>query len=193
MFISNSGKVIPQRDDELEGFIKILKEKEVTSYLEIGCRYGDTFFNIVSSLPHGSKAVAVDMVDGTWGRSDSREHLEHNVQLLKDMGYDVKCYFGDSTSLSIRNLVHQNGPYDCAFIDGDHRFEGLTLDWINYRPMARMVAFHDIDGWDQFERRDGHVVEVPDVWNILKRHYPHTELIGKKRGMGIGVLYSDNV
>ena len=188
--INNSGNPIPQRPDELRKLIKLLQKEKVTSYLEIGSRYGDSFYNIVSSLPPGSRAVAVDMVDGYWGRSDSRPALEANVAKLKEMGYNVQCFFGDSSSLSIRSLVNNCGPkFDCVFIDGDHRYEGLTLDWINYGPMGKLVAFHDIDGWDQFERRSGAIVEVPQVWNILKRHHRHVEFIGKHRGMGIGVLW----
>ena len=41
--------------------------------------------------------------------------------------------------------MRQHGPYDLVFIDGDHSPAGVRADWQNYGPMARLVAFHDID------------------------------------------------
>lgn len=187
---SRSGQNWAQREDELHAFIQLLNKEKTTSYLEIGSRYGDTFFHIMKNLPVGSIGVAVDMVDGYWGRSDSRPYLEEAVAELNSMGYQTSCVFGDSSTPStIRQVLGKKTQYDCILVDGDHRFEGLTLDWINYAPLARMVAFHDIDGWDQFERRSGAPVEVPQVWSILKRHRKYKEIVGAERGMGIGVLW----
>lgn len=187
---SLSGQPIPQRPDELKRFIEILKEEKISKYLEIGARYGDSFYHIVKSLPSESKAIAVDLVDGYWGRSDSREHLQNRVADLRALGYDANVVFGDSTAAGTLQSVLMRGDFDAVMIDGDHRFEGLTLDWINFgKRSKKLVAFHDIDGWKHFERRSGASVEVPHVWNILKRNYKHQEIIGAERGMGIGVLW----
>ena len=38
-----SGRHWPQTREEVEAFVALLVAEGVTSYLEIGCRYGDTF------------------------------------------------------------------------------------------------------------------------------------------------------
>ena len=49
-------------------------------------------------------------------------------------------------------------------------------DWINYGPMARIVAFHDI-GYDLGDRPvPTSKIEVPKVWNEIKLGYPHEEI-----------------
>lgn len=186
-----SGKPVAQRAAELSRLIEILKENDVTKYLEIGSRYGDTFHEIMRNLPPSSTGVAVDMVAGPWGRSDSREYLEAAVNDLIEKGYNASCVFGNSTSSATKQLItHRCHTYDCVFIDGDHQLEGLILDWINYGPLAKMVVFHDIDGRGKKDSVTKAPVDVPYVWDILKSRYKHEEIICKKnRGMGIGVLW----
>ena len=190
MFKSLSGKPIPQRQDELEELCQVFKQENVTSYLEIGSRYGDSFYNIVTSLPQGSCALAIDLPGGIWGRDDSASHLQHTIAQLKSEGYDAKLCLGDSTSDECIEAAFMHGPFDAIMIDGDHRFEGLTLDWINYKKFSnKLVVFHDIDGHKHFEGRTGDPIEVPYVWNILKRNYRYKEIVSEQRGMGIGVLW----
>jgi hypothetical protein len=188
---SRSGNIIPQREDEFGAFMDLLKGEKITSYLEIGARYGDAFYNVVRMLPPGSKAVAVDLPGGPWGRSDSKRVLEECIADLRDLGYAAEAIFGDSTAASTREKVMKLGPYDAAMIDGDHHFEVCKLDWINYSPMARIVAFHDIDGWEHYERATGAPIEVPWVWEEVKHNHRFREIVGQERGMGIGVVFQD--
>lgn len=182
---------LPQRRDELRNLIKLLRREGVTSFLEVGSRYGDTFFEIVTALPDGARAVAVDLPGGIWGREDSEPALRDCVEALKGRGYKAAMVLGNSTSAATINHVTHLGPFDAVLIDGDHRMEGLVQDWINYGQRSRIVAFHDIDGWMHFEGRTRDPVDVPFVWMALKRKHRHIEFIGKKRGMGIGVIFNE--
>jgi predicted O-methyltransferase YrrM len=76
---------------------------------------------------------------------------------------------------------------DFLFIDGDHRYEGVRLDFEMYSPLVRgggLVAFHDIV-------QDGGAEEVYKFWNETKPNYPHKEFIHQTgpEAMGIGVLW----
>jgi hypothetical protein len=72
-------------------------------------------------------------------------------------------------------------------IDGDHSYEGVRQDWLDYGPLGKMVAFHDIDA--RLHKNNHTVIQVPRFWDELKGAYEHVELVSKRRGLGIGVLF----
>lgn len=191
-----SGRAWSQRIDELKAFIALLRRHQVRRYLEIGARDGDTFHAVMTALPVGSTGVAVDMPGGAWGRYDSRLNLERAMDDLRSSGYRVSSIFGDSHTDATLALVVGRGPYDAVLIDADHGYEGVARDWALYGPLAPLVAFHDIDGAGIVQRTTGQLVEVPKLWEAIKSSHKHLEIIGRERGMGIGVVLksdADNV
>lgn len=188
MLETRSGRRPSQNEFELRSFIALMQARQVTRYLEIGARHGDTFFEVMMSLPKGSKGVAVDLPGGRWGTDKSRRSLEDTCSDLRRRGYDVRCIFGDSTSTGIRQLVMVEGPYDAALIDGDHRYDGVKADWENYSQFAPLIAFHDIVGEGQAEKVHGNPVEVPRLWAELKAKHDHVEFVDDGSKMGIGCI-----
>lgn len=190
-----TGQKISQKDKEISRFIDLLKSSGVTSYLEIGARQGNTFYDVMTSLPIGSIGVAVDLPGGTWGKSGTDLHLKKVCDILTDMGYKIYMYLGDSTTEDIISSVNQHAPYDAALIDGDHRYAGVKADFDNYSPMINsIVAFHDIDGRGVVQSSNPNLaVEVPILWDELKEQYVYREFIDKEdephRPMGIGVIF----
>jgi predicted O-methyltransferase YrrM len=188
---TRSGRPPSQREYELHRFIELLRAERVTRYLEVGARDGDTFFEIMRSLPKGATGVALDLPGATWGQGKSRKRLEDAVRILRTSGYDASCIFGDSTTPATHRLAAMRGPYDAVLIDGDHRYEGVQADWLLYRPLARIVAFHDIAGDGQTTKDGRFPVEVPRLWREIKQaHARHVEYIDHDNpGMGIGVVW----
>jgi hypothetical protein len=184
---TRSGRQGSQRMDELLPFIEFLKSRLVRSYLEIGARHGDTFFEVVRSLPKGSLGVAVDLVGGPWGTTASVRYLKEAAAELHQLGYRVRLVWGDSQSAGVRQTVMLSGPYDACLIDGDHRLPGVTADWKAYSKLTtKMVAFHDIVGHGQMNQ--DMKVEVPELWASLKGEHEVKEFIGTGSKMGIGVV-----
>lgn len=186
--MTRSGREASQQPFELERLIDILIERRVASYLEIGARHGDTFYEIVRSLPKGSLCVAVDLPNGPWGSSWSMDCLIDCVEELQKQGYNAHYVLGDSRAPEVVELVKSQGRFDAVLIDGDHRYDGVNADFSNYGD-GKIVAFHDIAG-------DGLVcgenpVEVPKYWNEIKDRFEHEEIINPSddRPMGIGVIY----
>lgn len=186
--ITRSGREASQQPLELERLVDILMEKRVASYLEIGARHGDTFYEIVRSLPKTGLYVAVDLPNSVWGSSWSMDCLIDCVEELQKQGYNAHYVLGDSRAPEVIELIQSLGRFDAVLIDGDHRYDGVFADFSNYGG-AKIVAFHDIAG-------DGLVcgenpVEVPIFWREIKDKYEHEEIVqpSDDRPMGIGVIY----
>ena len=183
-----SGRRASQDAGELGAFVALLLERGVHSYLEIGARHGDTFHHVMTSLPKGSRGVAVDLPGGLWGTDKSRNHLTKVVADLRSRGYDAQLMFGDSQTAGTEKMIFNRGPYDAALIDGDHSYAGVSRDWALYRKVAPIVAFHDIVGHDQVEKVHGKPVEVPRLWAEIKASGMRTlEFVSPRSKMGIGV------
>ncbi len=174
---------------EIEWFIGILKDEDVLSYLEIGSRFGGALWKVSNSLPKGSRIVSVDLPHGQ-GNKSGRESLVECIDELGRIGYDAHLFIGNSTDHNIVSHVRNLGPFDAAFIDGDHSIAGVTADWINYGSMAGIVAFHDIV-WRRDADWKGKKIDVPKLWGELKDAYRHKEcrLDPQKKDNGIGVLW----
>ena len=189
MLITFSGRRPSQIEAELCGLLALLKAEGVRSYLEIGAREGDTFYDVVSSLPRGSRAVAVDLPGGMWGKRTTGAQLQRACDALRAKGYEVSMLLGDSTAAHTVSDIWRMGPFDAVLIDGDHRYAGALADWKNYGPLGRMVAFHDIVGQGQREKVHGHEVEVPRLWAEIREAGARcVEFIAPGSAMGIGVV-----
>lgn len=188
--VTRSGRRASQDEWELRSLIDLFRAEGVRSYLEIGARHGDTFFEIMAALPKGSRGVALDLPGGNWGTPKSANPLVAACNDLIAQGRDVKMILGNSQDPALIARVTKAAPFDSALIDGDHLYEGVRADWLNYGPMSRLVAFHDIAG-DGEATRDGRElpVEVPRLWREIRGGYRHVEFIAPGSKMGIGVLW----
>lgn len=182
---------ILQNGFEITEFCKLLNTEGVRSYLEIGSKFGGSFWRVGCSLPRGSRLVSVDFRDTK--NEDGSLHkqpasLAKCVSELNRHGYDAHLIVGNSRDADTIAKAAALGPYDAVFIDADHSVEGVTLDWENYGPLGRIVAFHDVAWNEEFQNRKG--IRVPVFWNEIKKKYRYTELKYEIPGKaGIGVLW----
>lgn len=113
------------------------------SILEIGSRYGYTLLDFAKAKPQ--RIVSVDLpAAGDWGCVGSDVVLKENIEKIKQMGIDAHLFLGNSANTNIINAVYDLGPFDFVFIDGDHRYEGVLNDFLNYGGIGEVVVFHDI-------------------------------------------------
>lgn len=183
---------LSQVDSELEGLIDILVAEKVTRFLEVGSRYGGSLWRIANALPRGSVVVSCDSGGGMGGnKPGATDSLKACIARLNEIGYHAHLVVGDSQKEDTIRDVLRHKPFDAAFIDADHEYKGVTRDWENYGPYARIVAFHDI-GWIKPEKYlQSKLVEVPKFWNEVKQGRRHREFIDYSTGktMGIGVVW----
>ena len=181
---TRSGMKAGQLQYELDAMISVFVEQNPTTYLEVGCRYGDTFYDVMTSLPKGSFGCAVDLPNSYWG-GDTEDYLKETCEELKAMGYRIELILGNSLDQETIDKVKSLGPFDIALLDGDHRYEGIRGDFEAYSPLCNVVAFHDIVGHGQ-RHSEGIYVEVPRFWDEIK-HTNCVEIIEEGSKMGIGI------
>jgi cephalosporin hydroxylase len=183
---------VSQVESEIAGFIGVLQREGVRSFLEIGSRFGGSLWRIANALPKGARIVSCDSGKGMGGRKPgATDALKACVKHLGVDGYDAHLIVGDSHRAQTITEVRKLGPFDAAFIDGDHEYRGVLLDWKNYGPLARIVAFHDVGWIKPDDYQNSKMVEVPRLWAELKQAYRHEEFIDYSEGptYGIGVLW----
>lgn len=144
--------------------------------LEIGSLFGGTLW-WWSHLPDIESLVSIDL-PSQWEqvRDGVREARTHWAEW-----FAPRCDFseitGDSRSgatlACIEQHVDRDGPFDFAFIDGDHTYDGVRNDWHNYSRFIRpggLVAFHDT--WPNGDRHEPGVVKWVDE---LRHQLPSIE------------------
>lgn len=181
-----------QVEAEFVPFLELLKQEKVTRLLEVGSRFGGSLWRIANVLPTGSRVVSCDSGKGMGGRKPGAVNsLRACVLRLKRMGYDIHLIMGHSQSPHVVKAVSELGPFDAVFLDGDHEYEGVKKDWENFGPVSRIVAFHDIAWVKPSGYTNSKEVQVPRLWNELKKEYRHQEFVDYSTGatMGIGVLW----
>lgn len=190
LLTTRSGRAPSQNEYELRSFVDFLVDHGVTRYLEIGARHGDTFFEVMTSLPVGSYGLALDLPGALWGTIKSKASLRDAVDDLRRRGYAAELMFGNSHKVATQEAVAERGPFDAILIDGDHTLAGVMRDWELYRSLAPIVAFHDIVGAGQSEKVSGRPVEVPILWGRIKDEHEHIEFIDTESKMGVGVVWT---
>lgn len=134
-------------------------------------------------MPIGSKIVAVDLPTG-----DTKDSLVACVDELRGMGYNATLVFGDSTKEDVISTVRQLAPFDACLIDANHTLPYVELDYLHYGPLAKVIAFHDINHTRKVT--PGRMpIEIAPFWKKVKDTYRHDEIKHDPDTNGFGILY----
>jgi cephalosporin hydroxylase len=180
---------IGQIPSEVQRLHTFLRDRSPRVVCEIGTYSGGHFYMLSRSLPTVTTLIGIDL------------HVR-NKALLRQLApdkMDVHLIDGDSRSTAVRNAVERaagGAQIDVLFIDGDHTYDGVRSDYLNYRDLVRdggVIAFHDIveDHSTRFGRRTiAWTGDVPVFWSQLKPHAQTTEFVADQEqdGCGIGAL-----
>jgi hypothetical protein len=138
-----------QRWTEFHAWASLCLGLGVKTYLELGC--GSAGFMRLA----GVKSMAIDILPDHHGGCIDHFHGNSNDPLNVER---------------VTNLF--DGPPDAVFIDADHEYGAVKLDFLLWYPIAtKIVGFHDIlmHGSKTF-------------WDEIKVEYPSVEIIGQDRG-----------
>jgi len=174
------GIYLQQVPDEIAPCINdIIKSKmKIENFLEIGSAGGGSvyLFNYVFGL----KNIVI---------IDDNKHGKHKFRskILEEIKGNVFEFIGNSQTSEIINQVKElKMKFDIILIDGDHSYNGITLDIKNYKPFLNdngYLFFHDIAGYKHIED----IIEELDnrgSYKIINKYISKTH----SRPCGIGLL-----
>jgi predicted O-methyltransferase YrrM len=142
------GSAVPLRPHSVErGQGEALRDLAIAERaectIEVGLALGmSALFLCQAVLPRGGRHVAIDPFQTeSWNGA--------GLGTLRDAGVEEHVeVIEEESQLALPRLVAEGREFDLAFVDGDHRFEGVFLDLYF---MTRLV-------------RPGGLVVVDDVW-----------------------------
>lgn len=130
---NGGGLLIWQYPNQFSKYLLLLKNQQISSYLEIGCRWGGTFVltnEYLKKFSTMNKSIAIDIIE-----SPVQEYCKSNqeTQFLKV----------NSQSQEFKNFM-TNNFFDVVFIDGDHSYDGVKNDYDVCKNNGNIFVFHDI-------------------------------------------------
>lgn len=178
---NGGGLLIWQYPNQFSKYLCLLREQNIHSYIEIGCRWGGTFVltnEYLKMFNRINKSVAVDIIDSP----------VVNYCISNNETQFIKI---NSQSTEFKNYMNNN-YFDLIFIDGDHNYNGVKNDYEISKNSGKIFVFHDIINdmcpgvvrfWNELKNNEKNTYnffefteQYEDVWN-------HT----RQKFLGIGV------
>jgi len=180
-----------QIESEIVALVGVVAKHGLRFACEIGTGLGGTFYLLCKVAEANATLITIDINLPSWriGLLQSYATRDQKVFAIK----------GDSrrneTLRYVERIVEGN-TLDLLFIDGDHSYSAVKLDFLNYsRFVAKggLIAFHDIV--PDYKTRYGILTQsftggAPRFWNEIKGLYKHFELVEDQEqdGCGIGII-----
>lgn len=172
---------------ELSSLAAEISDTHPVNAMEIGSYLGGTLFLLCRLAHSGARIISVDMYRGNLG--GARKLI---YQSFVSKSQRLHVIHGNSHGANTRAKVVQKlgaAKLDFLFIDGDHSYEGVKLDFEMYSPLVRpggVIAFHDIVAHPPEAQ-----CHVKEFWDEVKQRYRHKEVIDSphQQWAGIGFLY----
>jgi len=177
---------------EIEELYKTVMELSPAMVLEIGTARGGTLYLWTQAAKTDATIVSVDLPEGEFGGAYPICRVPF-YEAFSQPGQTLHLIRGDSheaQTIEKVGILFANHLIDFAFIDGDHTYEGVKADFLNYGPLIRsggIIGFHDI-----LPRPDLPEIQVDRFWKEVKNKYNSKEIISPDksgRKIGIGLIF----
>lgn len=180
-----------QQWSEIQSLATLVRELRPERVLEIGTSGGGTFYLWTRLVGEEATLISVDLPPA-WALDDPEEALKRDLFQSFRRGRQALHFVRRDSHLAETRTevlaILAGTPVDFLFIDGDHSYEGVRRDFLDYGPLVRpggLVAFHDIRSHSA-----GLGGEVPRFWAEIREDYQGVELVEDRQqdGFGIGVI-----
>jgi len=174
-----------QHEKELAWLLEKARVIKPTRIIEIGSLYGGTLWHWMQLVGKGGQVVVIDQLVSPQASEYALQRECHEKtwkQWAEKFGVELHIVETGSTYAETIGKVHGLMPEaDLLFIDGDHDYEYVRSDFINYGPRVRqggIIAFHDISPEPYYGSSK--------FWMELKNRYPTQEkIVAVNRGIGV--------
>jgi predicted O-methyltransferase YrrM len=177
---------------EFSQLLEIYRRLSPQRVLEIGSYRGGSLYQWLKHAPRGAKVITIDVPD-----SDAFKTLEEALQVSSQWPrwapegvefHHLQCHSQDPSAKF--RLLQFTDFLDFLFIDGNHSYPGVKMDFLTYGPLVRgggVIVFHDILPNPRMPH-----LEVHRLWREIRQAgYATQELyVSPEQGaFGIGIVY----
>jgi cephalosporin hydroxylase len=174
---NGGGLLIWQYPNQFSKYLLLLQQQKISSYIEIGCRWGGTFVLTTEYLKMFNKmdtSVAVDIIDSP---------VIKYCLMNEETSSFIKM---NSQSEEFKNYM-KNNKFDLIFIDGDHTYQGVKNDYEISKESGKIFVFHDIINdmcpgvvqfWIELKANESHIYnffefteQYEDVYNTTYQKF----------------------
>lgn len=181
-----------QAKEEVMGLVTILAKNRPRFLLEIGTAGGGTLFLFTRVASPDAIIISIDLPSGRFGGGYPawKTPLYRSFIVHKQKMHLIREDSHAPATLDTVERILEGQKLDFLFIDGDHTYDGVKMDFEMYGKLVKkdsIIAFHDIvPGPPEY------VGSVPRFWNEIKHNFSYMELVKnwKQSGWGIGILYA---
>jgi len=169
-----------------------LAKRKPKFILEIGTARGGTLFLFTRVSSPDALIISIDLPGGRFGGGypEWRKTLYKSFAIHKQ---EIRLVREDSHALATLNMVKkilEGRKLDFLFIDGDHTYNGVKMDFETYSRLVRkggIIAFHHI-----VPGPPKNVGGVPRFWDEIKHNFNYIEFVKDQEqgGYGIGVIFA---
>ena len=179
-----------QIKSEIIGLAKLVANKNPRTIVEIGTVHGGTLY-IWSRINYDTPKiiVSIDLPGGPYGGG----YPKQKEKFYSDFNTNNTLHLirADSHQASTKNILRdclQGKKIDYLFLDGDHTYDGVRMDFNLYKEFINdkgIVAFHDI-----LPNKRHPECGVHEFWEEISREYESKVFIDsyEQGWAGIGVL-----
>jgi cephalosporin hydroxylase len=143
-----------QYPNQLAKFAKFISSFNVKSYMEIGCRFGGTFIFISEILKRNNPDIELYALDCIAPSNILKSYSEISNFLY------FHCSSWDPRFIQAARKI---AP-EMVFIDGDHSWEGVSMDYNTFKDIknTKYFVFHDVANFG--------CPGVVKMWNLMKEN-----------------------
>jgi len=181
-----------QFKNEVLRLITMVNEIKPQTVIEIGTAGGGTLFLFCRVASKDATIISIDLPGGRFGGGYPcwKIPLYKRFRLPKQELHLERADSHSQETLDKVNNILGNRKVDFLFIDGDHSYYGVRMDFEMFSPLVKdggIIAFHDIV---VHPTQIG--CDVNKLWDEIKesKKYDYTEVVSDwNQGMcGIGIL-----